>query len=547
MSRNLGSTNHKQKTKDDIFEMACRVPGLLVSAAISLFMAAVIVVMPFYNEAGYTHIGTDKYTFLKNAGIFGVKVLAVLLAFWLAAQLAAEIKAGKKNAAALSGTFRLELSITDLCALMFGFTVLLSFFSSSYQDEAVYGAVGWYMGMATQLGFVLLYFLISHVWRKWKWLPMLFLPVSAAVFVLGYLNRFGVYPFKMESARPDFISTIGNINWYCGYLVTVFFGGVYLLWKADFTKKWVKGLLMAYVAVGFASLVTQGSSSGILTMGVILLLMFFWSVQDADRMCAYLETVFILSAVCIVTCVVRLLAPGAITYSETSMNLFTLSPLPFLMAAVSGGLWYWLRKAAGKKYPEKFFHRLSKIVLIAVLVCAGGFVLILILNTAIPGGIGPLSGVSFLTFGPGWGSNRGATWRAGVMCFMEQDVWHKLVGAGPDCMASFLYTEGSEKLISMVNGQFGGLRLTNAHNEWLSMLVNVGLFGMLSYVGMMVTAIVRFLKKGGSSLIAGACGLCLLAYTVNNMVSFQQSMSAAAMFVVLGVGEAYARREDHQV
>lgn len=546
MNKMTAGKRQNQKSKEGLLQTICRAPGLLVSAAISLFMAAIIVVMPFYNEEGYTHIGTDKYTFLKNSGIFAGKVLAVLLLFWLAAQLVRMWKEGKDNGRGevLTGTTRIDLSITDLCALMFGFVVILSFFSSRYQTEAVYGATGWFMGMATELGFVLLYFLIAHGWRRWKWIPMLFLPVSAVVFVLGYLNRFGIYPVNMASARPDFISTIGNINWYCGYLVTVFFGGVYLLWRADFTKKWVKGILMAYVAVGFASLVTQGSSSGLLTMMVVLLLMFFWSVADGRRMLAYLETVFILSAVCLVTCLIRLLAPGAITYSEASMDLFTLSPVPFLMAAVSGGLWYWVKKASDqKKYPQKAFQKLSKALFIIVAAGVGIFLILIILNTLLPKGLGPLAGVSFLNFGPGWGSNRGATWRAGVMSFLEQDTWHKMVGVGPDCMAAYLYTDGSQNLLNMVNGQFSGLRLTNAHNEWLSMLVNVGLLGMISYVGMMVTAIVRFLKKGGASLIAGACGLCLLAYTVNNMVSFQQSMSAATMFVVLGIGEAYARRD----
>lgn len=546
MSKMTAGKKQNKKPEDEFFQTVCRVPGMLVGIAISLFMAAIIVVMPFYNEEGYAHIGTDKYTFLKNSGIFAVKALAVLLLIWLAAQLVRMWKEGKDkgNGTVLTQTLHLDLSITDLFVLMFGFVVILSFFSSRYQDEAVYGAAGWFMGMATELGFVLLYFLIAHGWRRRKWIPMLFLPVSAVVFVLGYLNRFGIYPIHMTSARPDFISTIGNINWYCGYLVTVFFSGVYLLWKADFTDKWVKGLLMAYVAVGFASLVTQGSSSGILTMMVVLLLMFFWSVADSRRMQSYLEIVFILSAVCLITCVIRLLAPGAITYSEGTTDMFTLSPLPLLMAAVSGGLWYWVKNmSARKKYPEKVFRRLSKIVLIAVGAGAGIFLILLILNTVLPKGLGPLAEISFLKFGPGWGSNRGTTWRAGVMCFLEQDTWHKMVGVGPDCMAAFLYNDGSEKLLNLVNGQFGNLRLTNAHNEWLSMLVNVGLLGMISYVGMMITAIVRFLKKGGVSLIAGACGLCLLAYTVNNMVSFQQSMSAATMFVVLGIGEAYARRD----
>lgn len=52
-------------------------------------------------------------------------------------------------------------------------------------------------------------------------------------FSLGYVNKFGLLPVDPEYVTPSFISTIGNINWYCGYLVTILFGGVYLLWRME--------------------------------------------------------------------------------------------------------------------------------------------------------------------------------------------------------------------------------------------------------------------------------------------------------------------------
>ena len=89
----------------------------------------------------------------------------------------------------------------------------------------------------------------------------------------------------------------------------------------------------------------------------------------------------------------------------------------------------------------------------------------------------------------------------------------------------------------MVNDRFGGNRLTNAHNEWLTVLVDIGVLGLVSYAGMMITAIRDFLRAGENKMLVGACGICVLAYTVNNMFSFQQVMNISTVFVIMGIGE----------
>lgn len=50
------------------------------------------------------------------------------------------------------------------------------------------------------------------------------------------------------------------------------------------------------------------------------------------------------------------------------------------------------------------------------------------------------------------------------------------------------------------------------------------------------------LKKEVIGVFAAVCGFCILAYTVNNMVSFEQAMSTPTMFLILGMGEAWLRR-----
>lgn len=66
-----------------------------------------------------------------------------------------------------------------------------------------------------------------------------------------------------------------------------------------------KLLLMAYVTIGFASLATQGSSSGIVTFAVVMFVLFGMSVKDSVRMEVFWQEMTMFSAACLITCVLR--------------------------------------------------------------------------------------------------------------------------------------------------------------------------------------------------------------------------------------------------
>lgn len=538
MGKNI---KHKKQQTESIAETFLHFGTSLSDLIACIYMLLILVLLPLYNEEGYSHIGTDKAMFFRKSavqcGIAMLLVLAVTL-------LLRGIVLRKQNGA---GNIR-KPSCTDFFALAYGISVLLSYITSPYRQEALWGADGWYMGTLTQLLLVFSYFYISRCWKRRKWLLFCVLPVSTVVFVLGYLNRFGIFPIDMKIQNVLFISTIGNVNWYCGYLMAVFWGGVFLLWKVDWEKRWQKLLLMLYALIGFATLVTHGSSSSVPAMAGVILLTFCLSVSEADRMEAFWLEMCLLSFACLITFGLRHYQILTITFAEESNTLFTGTGFSIFMTIVSL-LSYTAVHFANRKhcYPGKLF------VILKWLLCGGLGCALLIYLVALVGNT--LSGGKMLAgtvlaenpmflFTPGWGSNRGATWTAGVQCFGEQDFLHKLTGVGPDCMSKFIYTDGSNELLKMVQDTFGTARLTNAHNEWLNILVNMGVLGFVSYVGMMVSAIWRYLRGYKKSALAGACGMCLLAYTLNNMFSFQQSMSAATIFIVLAVGEAYLHREE---
>ena len=110
-------------------------------------------------------------------------------------------------------------------------------------------------------------------------------------------------------------------------------------------------------------------------------------------------------------------------------------------------------------------------------------------------------------------------------------------------MAEYIYKGLDSGLLDMVRSQFGNNRLTNAHGEWITILANLGIIGLFGFAGMIVSAIVRFLRTRTSRALCMACGLAIFSYTINNIFSFQQIMNISQMFIVLGLGEWLRRQE----
>ena len=514
-----------------------------IDIVISIYLLLIIVAMPFYyGNDGYGNIGSMKSSFLRSVSTYSSYIVGLLLGILFIFYIIISIQKRKYKDKISFKSIKSCISVTDIAAICYAIVVFISFIATNYREEALWGATQWYMGTFTQFIFIGTYFLISRFWQKKNWLVFLFIPVSGIAFLLGFLNRFGLNPLQMANAQPQFISTIGNINWYCCYLVTVLFGGVYLFLNNEKLKRWQKNVLISYLVIGFATLVTQGSSSGIMTLAVVIFVLLLLSTSNGKRMQDFWEIIMLLGVTCTVIMVIRLLFPEAITYIEGTTDLFTLSPLPVAMLVVSSGFWLWLKRVNQRNtYPLKAIKNLAIIVGVCVI---GGVVVLagfLFANTMWPGSIGPLSDLSFFTFSPSWGSKRGATWIAGFMCFWEQGLSGKLIGVGPDCMSIYIKSDGSEALINLIKENFGDNRLTNAHNEWLTLLVNAGILGLISYATMMVSAIVRYIKRGATNIMVGACGIGIMAYSINNMVSFQQSMGTITVFIILGIGEAYAR------
>lgn len=521
-----------------------RLSRTILDYIICIYLVLMLAVFPFYNEEGYSHIGTDKSTFFCRLGIGTGKILVIPLVLCLIAESVIFIRriyaTKEQNLNKKNIKIHIKISPTDTFALIYCVALFLSYAATDFREEAFWGAKGWYMGLIPQLMLVCIYFLVSRFWTPRKWIFYIIFPVSGAVFLMGCMNRFNIYFLGPEYVNAGYISTIGNINWYCGYAVSVVFAGAALLWLGEGTKIWQRGLLMIYTAVGYMSLVLQGSDSGLAALAVVMLAMFFLSAGEVGRMFVFWQEMVLLWGGCLLLFLFRLLVPNGINFVGKFAEIFISGPVSSTMTAVSvlALILVWTDRRKGK-YREKLFRVLAKTAVWGSVAAVLGVLILMAVNTLYPGNFGSLSDNDLFIFDSAWGSNRGATWSVGWKCFAAQDALHKLVGVGPDCMWSYINSGVSPEIYAYVNDIFGSLRLTNAHNEWLTILVDTGILGLVGYGGMMICGMRELMKKGKENPIAAVCGFCLFAYTVNNIFSFQQSMGVGTAFVMFGMGKAF--------
>ncbi|MCM1567893.1 MAG: O-antigen ligase family protein [Roseburia sp.] len=545
MSRNPAV---KKKETETIAASLHGFAKFLAHLILCLYLLSLFVIMPYYFTDGYYNIGTDKFNFFKRCSLdLGRAFLPVLLAYVSLTVILYFQRNRTKGfwafrPAGIRAFCKANFSLTDGFVLLYGISLLGSYGCSRYREQARWGAPGWYMGLYTFLILTAVYFLISRLWLPRKWILTAALGASAGVFILGYLNRFGIFPLAMngEDYHYSYISTIGNMNWFCGYLVCLLFFGLTLMWQGAGKGRLQQLLLMFYVWLGLGALIVQGSLSGYLALTAVFVVLYSLSAGYKERMLLFWRIVLLFSLAAVFTFALRKVFPGSINYTDGMLELMTGTAFPFLLLGISLLLSVLLGRNAQKAFWQRFVDVSAKLLPYGVLLLLVFFIGLLVFNTLQPGALACLPQELF-TFQDDWGSKRGATWRAGFICFWEQDWLHKLVGVGPDSMYMHLYFSGNAELLERMQENFGTVFLTNAHCEWLTVLVNTGILGLMGFAGMIISAILRFIKARDSSPAACACGVSILAYTFNNIFSFQQIMSVAIVFALLGIGEAYLR------
>ena len=487
---------------------------------------------PLYYQNKYFNMGEAKWIFFRNVtGFFAVFFLIGLI--WYLIESLDYV--GKLFSQA-------KLVLTDYFVLGYLVVSLISSIITPYKSNVLWGYDGWYMGVIAQICFVIIYLLISRLYRYDGILMLVYLASAFLVFFFGVIMRFRIDPMNMyegltEEYIRDFISTMGQTTWYSSYMCILFPLGLIAFWLYD--ERWKRISFGIFTAVGFMTMITQNSDSAFIGFGAMLFLLFWISMKSNKGLIRFFEIMTIAFASFRFMGILRAACPDAAVPIGDMPEKIMGSNMTLLAAVLCLGIFlglFYLDKNQKLDIPRVSFIRY--IILALVLIGMIGMIVYVALNStgALPENLS--SENNYLLFDSNWGNNRGSSWIFAFGSFLRGDIVRKLFGAGPDCFYEFVYSFFSQELHEK---WADGRVLTCAHNEWLNCLVNMGILGLVTYLGSFIASFKRCMEKAEEHPELYGVAMAIAAYIGHNFFCYQQIICTPVIFMLMGMAEAVIR------
>jgi len=346
----------------------------------------------------------------------------------------------------------------------------------------------------------------------------------------------------MEFSSAMFISSFGNINWFAGFVSVLAPIAVGLFYSADSVTK--KCLLIVPLVLSHGIVLLNNSDSIVFGYAIMFFVLLLYSLDGKEKMVRFSRLLLSFSSVGMVLFFINKALPKAKKGTSVFADIFSkgyTAVIIFVLCIVFVAVMN-LVDGGRLKYSEKAGKTARKVVLITALSAFALFVLLMIINTVSGGALPVIGQNSLFTFDSGWGSKRGATWTSGALLFKDLSFGRKLIGVGPDMF--YFGLKDSKEAFAYATSIFEGSRLTNAHNEILTLMINVGILGAAAFVFMFVSAVKTFLSAAKKQPYIVAFALSVICYIANNMFSFQQITGTPFFFLVIAIGAAAVSREN---
>lgn len=531
MGNKLKQTGKKRDHKTDKKNTCTEIIRQVIEYVLAAVLFILCVAVPLYAKDGYHQIGNAKFEAYRRIMIGGFSVLLMLAAVYFICCIVLQRE-----------KFR-RVSLTDKYVLTYLILTGISVVSGGFCEDALWGMYGWNMGFMSQLSFVLLYLFLSRFGRYYRVILLGLCSAAAIVYGIGILHRLmidpiGFYDGLTYEQKAQFLSTLGQATWYAAFLaVTLPIGiGVFLYASG---KKWriIGGI---YMMLGFCTLVTQNSDSAYFALAGMLVVFFMISCEKKELLCRFLAVLTLFFAAGKVMYLLVRLRPNPALEADFVTELMWTSGLTWVLLGVCLVLTVLLHrslmKGAGDTIDKKSVRRVRGAVTGIVAGAAVVTVLVIYLQSRglLPAGISKkAAAISYLNWNDDWGNGRGRIWKFACKIISEENLRHRIFGIGPDCFNSYVIACHGEEAALL----WGQKQLTNAHNEWLNILINGGILGAVSYTGIYVTAAGRFLRgRKEDFMLTGIAAACV-SYMCYNFFCYQQVLCTPFIFILMGTGE----------
>lgn len=475
--------------------------------AVKIFLMVMLAGLPLVVTDGFSNITETKsvFFFASSLTFLGVALYHI-------------VKNNKEREKSGLAKEKIRLMPLDIALLCFGGCVLLSALFSSYQADVWLGIYSRYQGVLTLAVYILLYFVISRYYKYNDSVLIVAVIAFSVVSLLGVLNCFdidfiGFYARLAQKYKTSFVSTIGNINFYSSYMCLLM--PLVISGFCQSTGKTIRIVYTAGLVMGSFGMMVTSSESYALGLGASLVVMPLFFIADLPKLKKFLLSVVIIVASTQLYCVFYRMADKINVPLSKTLTVFT-NPVVALGITVLCALSYLLvTKFPGElRFIRKIYTAGVILIVVYIAVC------FVISNTI---GFGKLDNYFRIT--SEWGTYRGKIWGYCIDAFKDFSLKEKLFGVGPEALHR----------ITASGNLFEGQSVDQAHNEYLHYLMTSGIFGLVSYLGVIAAvcgAVVRTLK--GSTLAVGIFS-ALVSYWIQAGVNLAQPFTTPLMYIYIAI------------
>lgn len=457
-----------------------------------IYVVMMFVVLTLYMDDGYYNTLEAKGSMLFVCSLFYVVTMLIVLL--------TDVLTTKEK----QPNWWKQITKLDKALAAFALVAFLSAVCSSNIAVAFCGSDGCRIGAVHLILISVASIFLMHFLKMRDWIYSIIVVSGYAVFLLGITDcldwdLFGWREY-MASSHYDFLSTIGNRDWYVGYIALVVpFVAVLFMYEKDIKKSIFYGI---HIFLGFINLyITKGNGNLLIFGSVIILIYLALTNKQQWRRFVIVLWIFVLSSVA-VEYLCTLVDPVQIT------GVCVLATLQqyhwYVLIAVAAIVLGLLKERIIALQLAKKWLMFCGLVIESMFLYVG------------------------LTFTREFGTNRGYIWSYAVQTFKESNLLQKLIGWGPDCFKiAAYYIAGDEIMATWPENN----QIANAHNEVLQYLVTMGIIGMIIYL-IIYLLVLRRIKADANSLILAA-GAAVFGYFCTALGNNPQALNYGILFVFI--------------
>lgn len=558
----LNKRNSQDKNKHYSLNKTIKVDsgsGRLMTGITSAFLLYMLVIYPLALHDHYFDITYTKYTVFKVGVILFAVIWAMGLVIVLTGINAGGMKGRHAGGNVKVGTMdKLKAVIcdgvygTDICMVLFFISGVMSFIMAEDKKNAFTGAQGRYCGLAFMILIFIMYIIVSarvsNMEKMWSLISMVFVLVSSVTFIIAILQNIGFDPFKLldginRKQRNIYVSTFGNIDIFGSFICIALplFMGLYVTEKSNI-KRIVYGI---GVFAGFMAFIPANADVVFAGVGAAIIAVLFATVY-MERVDRLFELVMLGSGGYLGMVLLRKLV-GTNGAKITGFNrLSEHLALLVIIFAVALFIRLIIQVYINRNKDEIYINKNKSEVYINKQKDRTGIKLIIVLAVVLISGIaviiyGRKNNLAMFDFNDKWGSYRGYIWRRVTGLYGELPFVQKIFGHGNESIRSLMDERFYDEML-----QVTGTVYDNAHNEYLQYLVTQGLFGMLSYGGVVVTAVIAGVKKIKKSPYILGLLLAVVSYGVQAIFNVNQCITTPYMFIMTAMLIGMCRRASEE-